>query len=805
MVGSKIGLRGVALVLVMFPGVTLPAESVCSVSPASRSNESIIDAYFPGYIGDTNQSVSVYRAAMGLSNPEIRATWPDGDWKSTEWVAALKKIDPQLAEGIQNYSYQCRYSYAVETLNKRIAELGANHQYIRQWIETQKVVFDRCALGGRYSSKSYVPPVFPAEVAYQSTRIKKLQYDDREYQQAADDYYQGQDKAQREFEAIASSTSVHRGAAMYMVALDKLQQATESADKDQLQAGIRMAEKILQDKSLSEMHEPAKQLIGYASYNNSDLEVRTRLLNDVVASLVMPAKRVRESKDATRAYGQALTDVQWFAGRSDPDWWLADSAGATSRERAVLNVAKNRRLLRWLLADASVRANLERSNWILKRQHPEESKAITAWVQANVGKSERLLWLPLRAAADLVPEDELWLQVDDLAEKVQRCSTGPEAAVLGRVFWHAVRTSILAGHVSEVAEKIRQYPFKKSAHTASAVTEAFAYLIVNGEVDQARWLRDQVVPLLGNATWKMETLLLVLAESKDQVAELLSRRYVSAGGLTQLISISAMEELAADPKIDADYRSALSRAAWGRTYALGVLPDTSLTTLMFETNAGIAELWGKWGLANGQGTKNDVLLAVLRTPRIGVLVNPHVSIAAAPGYDPASPQTIDVVSHSDNNWWCALNVEDAKDVVYSNMRIQLGLYSGFGVGNGHQSDEYDPMIESFIAQGWLGKHMVQNELVRLSRVASGARLLSERVIEWANQTQPGDGEAAEALYRAVVTTRYSCQRQGSHEEYSKAAYRLLHGKFKDSEWTTKTPYWYGCGHFRFNQQCKVSD
>jgi hypothetical protein len=65
----------------------------------------------------------------------------------------------------------------------------------------------------------------------------------------------------------------------------------------------------------------------------------------------------------------------------------------------------------------------------------------------------------------------------------------------------------------------------------------------------------------------------------------------------------------------------------------------------------------------------------------------------------------------------------------------------------------------------------------------------------ADETHVSPQGLDEALHRAVVTTRYGCQRQGGQGEYSKASYRVLHKRFPESPWAQKTPFWFDCDHF----------
>ena len=63
------------------------------------------------------------------------------------------------------------------------------------------------------------------------------------------------------------------------------------------------------------------------------------------------------------------------------------------------------------------------------------------------------------------------------------------------------------------------------------------------------------------------------------------------------------------------------------------------------------------------------------------------------------------------------------------------------------------------------------------------------VLDWA-KAHPNDPRLPEALHYFVRATRYGCVDK-SIGPYSRKAFDLLHRKYPNSEWTKKTPYWFG--------------
>ena len=265
--------------------------------------------------------------------------------------------------------------------------------------------------------------------------------------------------------------------------------------------------------------------------------------------------------------------------------------------------------------------------------------------------------------------------------------------------------------------------------------------------------------------------------------------------LLNLLSIEAMHELAKESGVRQDIRAALSRAAWARAYALLERVPAKSTSLMLELNPAISALWSATDLPKADSQRE--LLNVLRTPRIGVLVNTTPKVSAAPGYDDSSVQTLDIRNHSDSNWWCALQSSRIRQNVRIQLAYRLALVFGYISNEISLPEQVERHVDDALTGGWITRHMSRRELEQLAQMESAPRLLSRKVLAWASQDDVNPQGLDEALHRVVVTTRYGCQRQGGHGKYSKASYRMLHKRFPESPWAKKTPFWFDCDHFYF--------
>ncbi|MEK8032920.1 hypothetical protein AACH06_19030 [Ideonella sp. DXS29W] len=80
------------------------------------------------------------------------------------------------------------------------------------------------------------------------------------------------------------------------------------------------------------------------------------------------------------------------------------------------------------------------------------------------------------------------------------------------------------------------------------------------------------------------------------------------------------------------------------------------------------------------------------------------------------------------------------------------------------------------------------EMAVLSRLKTATGFVSDHVLAWA-QVHPADPEVPRLLYVVVQSTRGGC-RDADASKASKAAFQLLHGRYKSSPWAAQTPYWY---------------
>ena len=107
-----------------------------------------------------------------------------------------------------------------------------------------------------------------------------------------------------------------------------------------------------------------------------------------------------------------------------------------------------------------------------------------------------------------------------------------------------------------------------------------------------------------------------------------------------------------------DERALLVRTAWTRLFARGRAPDKSMTDELYALNPEVKAIADKVAADYPKAKdSNQRLLTILRTPRMGILVN-------APGiWEPITMTSggdvtaLDSFDHNDKNWWCPFEAD----------------------------------------------------------------------------------------------------------------------------------------------------
>jgi hypothetical protein len=128
-----------------------------------------------------------------------------------------------------------------------------------------------------------------------------------------------------------------------------------------------------------------------------------------------------------------------------------------------------------------------------------------------------------------------------------------------------------------------------------------------------------------------------------------------------------------------------------------------------------------------------------------------------------------------DNWWCSAYPEEMRAAILAEAEPD-------------KPKQPQPEVKlDFLNEAEI--KAAKAEQAKLAQLGTGPNYLTSQVVKW-GKTNLQDPRLPEALALAVKTTRYGCVDKGTLA-FSKSAFQLLHKEFSQSEWTKKTPYFFG--------------
>jgi uncharacterized protein len=468
----------------------------------------------------------------------------------------------------------------------------------------------------------------------------------------------------------------------------------------------------------------------------------------------------------------------------------------------------------------------------VRRVHPQDSMA-----EEILAAAEPFLDRPYKTET---PEYRLWLF--DLWANAVRIR-------LGRGDTDKV-DALVSGHfdLSELDSlpraKNRSYYDKYHSYYGNGVKEVLdetlRWLVYTGQVGRARSFLDMVQKQFQNDFNQWRSLLATNLDEAISVATVSETPYRSRvwHEMLNLLPSSALYSIANDERVRQE-RAPIARTVFTRAVLLNYDNDLldKYAELAGKLNPAIREQL----LESVSGHNKDKYIGfLLKMPRF----RPAVYLEDAengnwPDEKPAI-DAIDVYNHNDNNWWCRFDDEMFEKRIFNAMKIVPSANNllPFFRENRHRTfdedeetkealgDEVKPYLDNqrrLLAEHPYTKLIDRKEIEALKKIPSGPQYLCEAVIKRELESKPAanpeeQNERAENLHRAVRTTRYSCNRarydcnpvrhdckwvlykcdharcncnrDGSHAEYSRKAYSVLHKRYETTPWAKTTPYWF---------------
>jgi hypothetical protein len=148
------------------------------------------------------------------------------------------------------------------------------------------------------------------------------------------------------------------------------------------------------------------------------------------------------------------------------------------------------------------------------------------------------------------------------------------------------------------------------------------------------------------------------------------------------------------------------------------------------------------------------------------------------------PASLGEIDNYRDNWWCGPQNADNG----SNDPLWDDTYT-WAASSAHLEPVLHgarPQRVEFLEQKEV--QQAQTEIGRLKQIAGAPDYFAEIVLDWAEK-HPDDPRVPEALHLVVRATRYGCADRET-SKYSKAAFERLYRRYRKSEWTERTKYWF---------------
>jgi hypothetical protein len=650
--------------------------------------------------------------------------------------------------------YNCldnAFEFAVRTLTKRVDQFGPRSAVVKDWIAAQDQVFENCSGGGGFPPKPK-PAIIPA--AANPTDIELVRTD-RAYQSAAAHFYAGQyAMAQQSFEAIAKDfASPYQKLASYLVArvlirkgsLDIDDYAYDSEALGQAEARLRG---ILADKNLAEMHDPAERLLGFLGIRLH----RQQRFQELETSLA--------TGGSAKTFRQDLTDYLW----------LLDHPVLT-KSVTVAPASAGQPPRKGVSADEATRLKgADMTDWIFTFQQTGDDAfehSLQRWQE-----TKSLPWL-VAAIAKVRTNNEAAADLSAAGAKIV-----PESPAYITLTFHRLRLLEQSGNRDSARQQFDQLLAQRGpvlSRSARNQLLALRMKLATGLEDSLKF-----APRFSNDAEVYRN-----PPEGNTISASASVSHFDADAsvvFTEKLPLRLLAEAAKSTTLPKPLRREVVIAAWTRAIlldqdatardlvpaALELVPEAAAEFAEYARTTDVPQL------------HFGAVLAILRNPGF----RPFVTAGYTRGnlYTVGEPG-FNKLDNLHDNWWCSLtptpeNESNARD--YYRMFIKLS--SPF------QEIYPEDKFQSPIFLTADDRAAADKEHAELEVQSAAPNWLGKRALDWAN-ARPDDPRVPEALHLVVRAWRYGCT-ESSGENYSKAAYDLLHKRFPTSEWTKKTPYWF---------------
>jgi hypothetical protein len=662
---------------------------------------------------------------------------------------------------------------AANTAMARAQSFGVASPFMREWVAGQDAVFANCSPRTPWGAPPTPPPapLLPPAVTLDNALLRF----DREYQVAAANFYGGNlDAAANAFEQIAREPdSPWRKLAPYLVARCYIRKATigvkgeNSFLPEPMQAAEQRLQAILADKSLASMHPAAQRLLDYVE---ARLHPEQRL-HAIAAQLATGAgpQFERELFDYTYLLDHSLErqarspEVQKMLQKV-----IAESSKNRNVDYEITRTAMNDTLLKAWKENAAKAGTLDDlTDWVVTYQTDGALVDQHRFERWQATKS--IPWL-LCVLVSMHAGDPHVAEVERAAAAIGADSPAYETAL-----YHRVRL-LQEANANQQARKLLDANWARIEKDSPSNRNAFLaqrFAVASSFQEFLRFAPRTLLQIDYGDYYCLNGRCRTYSGAQVEPPQELDLD--SVGIFNQRLPLSMLVQAANGKTLPADLRDQLAARTWLRA---AILDDTAAAHELepyvlakFPQVRGYIEQYDR--ADSPQARRFALVFMVMRFPGMQPFVN-----AMGMG-EVISKGTSNAISSG--SWWCYDVGGDQEHRVY-----QSAFWSD---ASGTQSK---PKVALPPAPSWLTpaeREAGEREWRKLSAIGAAPMYFAPVVLDWA-KTHPDDPRVPEALHYFVRSTRYGCVDK-SIGPYSREAFDLLHRKYPNSEWTKKTPYWFG--------------
>lgn len=786
------------------PPFTMPQNAL--IRPALMSETLYADTYYSQAPSD---SLVWAKALLGLKIPGFSPQMDSNRWS------------------------ECNYKSGLVTLRELQLQLGKDSPYLKLWAANQNRVFSACE-GGQEDDATPIQPVGKLPQRAQGDFLYQLgswNFYRKDYAAAMENY--------KEVEKL--NDSPQRPMAAYMV-------VRTLAYQNHAEEAYHKIGEILADPSLQSIHDIARnyRFVIMSNMRSFNLELTPELamehlnwLQKIVRlsaeNIEQPEKSFTEQKDALAQFNVYF--APYASDGKGVDWWLTSYEPEGPRMRAVKALAPQNPLIDWMQAKWAYNVFNYDWLWSLHQQdnpYWEQNRHIVTHALTQWKKTQDGAWLQI-AIQRVHPKDDLASKILSDAEPYLNSAwknETPEYRIWLFDLWNnAVRIrlgrdeigkadALIFGHWDYFEKELLYFPESmeysyRRDDVRRVLNKTLQWLIYTGRIQNARSLLDGIQKKLPNEFNQWKSLLATTPDESVSVAILTDfyryefYKYDNDDKvwreMIELLPFQMLYSMTTDDRIKREYRGMIARTLFTRAVLLRYDNDQidKYAALAAKLNPSIRESL----LASVAGHNRDKYIAfLLKMPRF----RPALYLEYADDPERKGEEkgirldAIDVYNHNDNNWWCRFDEEMFKKRIFNAMVIVpndnniLSFHTRNTTEDQSRRGELEPYLDN--QQKLLNTHpymalIDKKEIEALKNIPLGPQYLSEAVIKREMEsgiatTAEDQNERAANLNRAVRTTRYGCNRNCLHGEYSKKAYDLLHERYEDTPWAKATPYWF---------------